>query len=80
MALLPKRMLPASVACEEKRILQDDGEVLAERGEIVLAQVDTVEEDLAGCDVVEAHHQAGERRLARAGVTDDCHRLSRLDG
>ena len=67
-------------AGEEERILQDDGEVLAQRGQVVLAQVDAVEQNLAGGDVVEAHHQAGERGFARAGVADDGHGLAGLDG
>jgi hypothetical protein len=55
--------------------LQHDGEVLAQRGQIVLAQVDAVEQNLPGGHVVEAHHQAGERGFAGAGVAHDGHRL-----
>ena len=58
-------------AGEEKRILQHDGEVLAQRGQIVLADVDAVDENLAGGHVVEAHHQAGESGFSRSGVADD---------
>ena len=67
-------------AGEEERVLQDDGEVLAERGQVVLAQVDAVQQDLAGGHLVEAHHQAGEGGLAGAGVADDGDCLARLDG
>ncbi len=67
-------------AGEEERILQDDGEVLAERVQIVLAQVDAVDQNLAGGDVVEAHHQAGEGGFAGAGVAYDGDRLAGLDG
>ena len=67
-------------AGEEKRILQNDGEVPAEFGEVVLAQVNAIDEDLSGGDVVEAHHEAGEGGFAGAGVADDGDGLSGLDG
>ena len=67
-------------AGEEERVLQHDGEVLAQRGQIVLAKVDAVHQDLPGSHVVEAHHQADEGGLAGAGVAHDGHRLARLDG
>ena len=67
-------------AGEEERILQHHGEMLAQRGQIVLAQIDAVEQNLPGGHVVEAHHQAGQRGFAGAGVADDGHRLARLDG
>ncbi len=70
----------ADGAREEERILQHDGEVPAQRGQVVLAQIDAVEQDAARSDLVEAHHQAGERGFARAGVADDGDGLARLDG
>jgi hypothetical protein len=70
----------ADGAGEEERILQDDGEVAAQFSEIVFAQIDTVQENAAGGDLVEAHHEAGERGFARAGVTDDGNCLAGLDG
>ena len=45
-----------------------------------VADVDPVEGDPAGVDVVEAGDQAGQRRLARAGRPDDRHRLAGGDG
>ena len=58
-------------AGEEEGVLQDDTEAAAERGEVLVADVDAVDEDLAGLDVVEAHHQRGDGGLAGAGVADD---------
>ena len=48
--------------------------------QILLAQIDAVDQNLPGGDVVEAHHQAGEGGFAGAGVADDGDRLPRLDG
>ena len=67
-------------AGEEEGVLQDDGEVAAEGGEIVFAEVDAVEADCSGGDVVEAHHQAGEGGFAGAGVADDGDGLAGFDG
>ncbi len=36
-----------------------------------MADVDAVDEDLAGLDVVEAHHQGGDGGFAGSGVADD---------
>ena len=66
-------------AGEEKRVLQDDGEVLAESGQVVLAQVDAVQKNLSGGHIVEAHHQAGEGGFSGAGVADDGDGLAGLD-
>ena len=66
-------------SAEQERVLEDDGEVLAQREQIVLAQVDAVEQDLAGGHVVEAHHQAGEGGFPGAGVPHDGHRLAGFD-
>jgi hypothetical protein len=57
-----------------------DGEVAAQRVQVLLAQVDAVDKNLAGGHVVEAHHQAGERGFARAGVAHDGYGLAGLDG
>jgi len=67
-------------AGEEEGVLQDDSEAAAEGGEVLLADVDTVDEDRASLNVVEAHHQAGDGGLARAGVADDGGGLVGLDG
>ncbi len=48
-------------AGKEERILQNDGEVLAQRGQVLLAQVDAIHQNLPRGHIVEAHHQAGER-------------------
>ncbi len=44
-------------AGEEEGVLQDDAEAAAEGGEVLLADVEAVDEDLAALDVVEAHHE-----------------------
>ena len=83
-----EHLTPAAL---HERVLREDSsiglvtiyrtiEVLAELGEIVLAQVDAVDQNLAGGHLVEAHHQADEGGLAGAGVAHDGHRLARLDG
>ena len=46
-------------------VLEDDADVRAQRGEVVLAQVVAVEEDPALVGVVEAREQLDQRRLAR---------------
>ena len=56
---------------EEQWLLEDDADLLAERGELDLAQVAAVEQHAARFRVVEAGDQADERRLAGAGRTDD---------
>ena len=66
-------------AGEEEWILQDDAEALAKFVQILLAHVDAVDQNAAALDVVEAHHQAGDGGLARAGVADDGGGLVRLD-
>ncbi len=67
-------------AGEEEGILKDDAEALAERGEVLLADVDAIDEHLAVLDVVEAHHEGGDGGLAGAGVADDGGGLAGFDG
>ena len=50
---------------KEHRLLQDDGELVAQVGQLVGAQIDAVEQDLAVRGVVEAGQQAHQRRLTR---------------
>jgi len=68
------------VAGEEEGILQDDAEAAAEGEEVLLADVDAVDEDLAKLDVVEAHHERGEGGFAGTGVADDGGGLVGVDG
>ena len=70
----------ANRARKQERILQNHGEVPAQLGQIVLAQVDSIQQNAARGDFVEAHHQAGQRGFARAGMAHDRNRLARLDG
>ena len=58
-------------AGEEEWVLQDDAEAAAKRSEVLVADVDAVDQDLAALHVVEAHHQRGDGGLAGAGVADD---------
>ena len=60
--------------------MQNDGEVTAQGVQVLFAQVDAVDQDLSGCDVVKAHHQADEGGFTGAGVAYDGDRLARLDG
>ena len=39
--------------------------------------IDAIDEDAAALDIVEAHHQADDGGLARAGVADDGRGLDR---
>ncbi len=64
---------------EEERILRDDADLAAERGERHVADVDAVERHASARDVVEARHERGERRLARAGVADQRDRRAGRD-
>src|SRR5947209_7201032 len=56
---------------EEERSLGDDADRVPERRELDVADVDAVHLHPARRDVVEARHERGERRLARAGVADE---------
>src|ERR1700721_106866 len=66
-------------AGEEERILQYDTEAVAKDLQVVLAHVHAVNQDAAALNVIEAHHQAGNGCLARAGVADNGGGLVRLD-
>ena len=39
--------------------------------QVLVADIDAIDEDLAGLDVIEAHHQRGQGGLAGTRVTDD---------
>ena len=64
---------------EQRRLLEADRDLRAQRPQRDVAHVDAVDGDAAVGDVVEARHQHGERRLARAGEPDQRERLARLD-
>ena len=69
-------MFSAIVPRKQKWILQHHGEVLAQLCQILLAQVHAVHQNLPGRHVVETHHQARQRRFARARVAHDRNRLA----
>jgi hypothetical protein len=64
---------------EEERVLRDDPDLAPQRGERDVADVDAVHEYAPRVDVVEARHERGERRLARARVADQRHRRPGLE-
>ena len=66
-------------ARKEERVLQHDTEQRAQILQGDLADIHTVEQDLAALDIVEAQKKLNDRGLARAGVADDGERLTRLD-
>ena len=68
----------ADRAAEQPGVLQHHADRAAQLGARHLRDVDAVERDRAGVDLVEAHEQVDERRLARAGRPDDGDRLAGL--
>ncbi len=66
-------------AGEQERLLQDHGDVPAERGLGEIAHILAADQDLAAPDVVEAVQQRHRAGLAGAGRADQRHRLARLD-
>lgn len=67
-------------AGEEEGILQDDAEATAEGIEILVPDIDSIHEDRASLDVIEAHHERGDSGFAGAGVADDGCGFSGCDG
>src|SRR5206468_8280344 len=74
-----ERDVVAHAGGEEEGVLRDHADVAPERCERDLANIDAVERHPTARDVVEARYERGERRLARAGVTDQGDRLARSD-
>jgi hypothetical protein len=64
---------------KQDRILEDDGELVAEVGNPVLAEVDAVQEHRPARGVVQTGHEREQSRLSRAGAAHDGHRHPRLD-
>ena len=65
-------------AREQHRLLRHDRDLLAQRADAVCADVHAVDQHAAGGRVVKARDQADERRLARAGQTDERDHLAGL--
>src|SRR5262249_37065795 len=65
---------------EHDRLLEDQADLAAQRPDLEVADVDTVDPDRALSGVVEPGDQARERRLAGAGTADDPDVLTGLDG
>ena len=66
----------ADRAVEQPRVLEDHPELAAQVVAGQLAGVDAVDRDPPAVDLVEAHQQVDERRLAGAGRADDRDRLA----
>ncbi len=65
---------------EEHGLLRHERDLLAQRPQRDVADVDAVDENRAFLDVVEPRNQVHERGLARAAQTDDGHHLSGAHG
>ena len=65
---------------EEDRLLRHDPDLGQERVLPEPADIDPVEQDPPGGDVVEARHEVDQRRFSRAGRPQEGHGLARLDG
>ena len=67
---------------EEQRLLEDDADLLPQRLELEVAEVDAVDHDAARSRIVEADEQAHQGALAGAGGADDGDPLAgaRLEG
>ena len=68
----------ADRAVEQPRVLEDHPEGAPQVVAGHVARVDAVDRDPPGVDLVEAHQQVDERRLAGAGRADDGDRVARL--
>src|SRR5690348_2915819 len=64
---------------EEKRVLQHDADIPAQRSLLHQAQVTSVEQNSSRLRVIEAHQQGHQRRLARTARTDNSQRLPHAD-
>ena len=62
---------------EQRRVLEGHADVLAQLGQLEVADVDAVDRDATLGHVVQARGQRRERRLARTGEADERHRLAR---
>src|SRR3954469_18545175 len=56
---------------EQDRILRDNGKLLAQVVETILANIDAIEKDVPLGGIVEAGKQAEQSALARSGGTKD---------
>ena len=72
-------MLSRIVPAEEPGVLQHHADAGAQVVAREVADVDAVERDAAGVQLVEPHDEVDERRLARAGRPDDGHGLTGAD-
>src|SRR5213082_1093356 len=64
---------------EENRLLQDDGELVAQIGQVEVAQICSIQENLARGRVIETSQQIHQRGLAGAGGPGDAKARARFD-
>ena len=76
----PRRMLSAIVPVKRNGSCRTTAKRRRSACEILLAHIDAIDENAASLNVVEAHHQADDGGLARAGMADDGGGLVGLDG
>ncbi|MCY1501967.1 hypothetical protein D9M68_360560 [compost metagenome] len=67
----------AQAAGQQRQVVGDVADLLAQVGDVELAQVEAVEQHLALVRLVEAHQQAAEGALAGAAAADDADLLAR---
>ena len=61
---------------EEEGVLRDDADLVAQRGQLQVANIFAVDPYAAGGDIVHALHQIRERRFAATAGADQCHDLA----
>ena len=66
-------------AGEQDVLLQDDGDLVAQPGQVVVAHVDAADHHAPGGHVVQARDELDERRLPRAGAAHDAQGRARGD-
>ena len=74
----PYAMLLRDRVVEQHGLLRHDADLPPQRRQRHVADVDAVDQDAAGADVVEPRQQVDERRLAGAAPADDRHHLPGL--
>ena len=65
---------------EEERVLGHHADERAQLARVQIAHIHPIDQDVPARDVVDPGDQRHERRLARAGGTDDRHDLTRVGG
>ncbi|MCY1410125.1 hypothetical protein D9M71_254900 [compost metagenome] len=69
----------AQAAGQQRQVVGDVADLLAQVGDIQLPQVQAIEQDLAFFRGIEAHDQPRQRAFARTAAADDADAFARLD-